>query len=145
MIGLLQRVSRAQVEIEGRISAAIGPGLLVLVCAERADGTAEADRLLQRLLNYRVFSDAQGKMNLALRQIAGGLLLVPQFTLAADTNKGNRPSFTPAAAPERGRALFEYMLARAHELHSPVAGGRFGAHMLVTLTNDGPVTISLRV
>ncbi len=145
MIGLLQRVSQAQVEVEGQIVGAIGPGLMVLVCAERGDGTAEADRLLERLLNYRVFSDAQGKMNLALREVDGGLLLVPQFTLAADTSKGNRPSFTPAAPPEQGRALFEYMLARAGELYPRVAGGRFGAHMQVTLTNDGPVTISLRV
>ncbi len=145
MIGLLQRVTQAQVAVEGQIIGAIGPGLMVLVCAERGDGTAEADRLLERLLNYRVFSDAQGKMNLAVREVDGGLLLVPQFTLAADTAKGNRPSFTPAAPPEQGRALFEYMLARAGELYSPVAGGRFGAHMQVTLTNDGPVTIWLRV
>jgi D-aminoacyl-tRNA deacylase len=145
MIGLLQRVSQAHVEVEGRIVGAIGPGLVVLVCAERGDGTAEADRLLERLLNLRVFSDAQGKMNLALREVDGGLLLVPQFTLAADTSRGNRPSFTPAAPPEQGRALFDYILARAAGLYSPVAGGRFGAHMRVTLTNDGPVTISLRV
>jgi D-tyrosyl-tRNA(Tyr) deacylase len=145
MIGLLQRVSQARVEVEGQIVGAIGPGLMVLVCAERGDANAEADRLLERLLNYRVFGDQQGKMNLCLREVGGGLLLVPQFTLAADTGKGNRPSFTPAAAPEQGRALFEYMLGRACELYSPVAGGRFGAHMQVTLTNDGPVTIWLRV
>jgi D-aminoacyl-tRNA deacylase len=145
MIGLLQRVSQAQVEIEGQIVGAVGRGLVVLVCAERGDGTAEADRLLERLLNYRVFSDAQGKMNLALREVDGGLLLVPQFTLAADTSKGNRPSFTPAAPPDEGRALFDYMLARAGKLYSRVAGGWFGAHMQVTLTNDGPVTILLRV
>jgi len=145
MIGLLQRVSQARVEVEGQVVGAIGPGLMVLVCAERGDGPTEADRLLERLLNYRVFSDAQGKMNLPLREVDGGLLLVPQFTLAADTSKGNRPSFTPAAPPEQGRTLFEYMLARARELYSPVEGGRFGAHMRVTLTNDGPVTIWLRV
>jgi D-tyrosyl-tRNA(Tyr) deacylase len=145
MIGLLQRVSQARVEIEGQTVGAIGQGIMVLVCAERGDGNAEADRLLDRLLNYRVFADAQGKMNLGLREVEGGLLLVPQFTLAADTHKGNRPSFTPAAPPEQGRALFEYMLARAGELYSPVAGGQFGAHMQVTLTNDGPVTIWLRV
>jgi D-tyrosyl-tRNA(Tyr) deacylase len=131
--------------VEGEVAGAIGPGLMVLVCAERGDGTAEADRLLERLLAYRVFSDAQGKMNLSLRDVEGALLLVPQFTLAADTSKGNRPSFTPAAPPEQGRVLFEYLLARAKESHSPVAGGRFGADMQVTLTNDGPVTIWLRV
>lgn len=145
MIGLLQRVSEARVEVEAAVVGAIGPGLLVLVCAERGDGTADADRLLERLLNYRVFSDAQGKMNLSLRDIDGALLLVPQFTLAADTSKGNRPSFTPAAPPEQGRILFEYMLARANERHPAVSGGRFGADMQVTLTNDGPVTIWLRV
>jgi D-tyrosyl-tRNA(Tyr) deacylase len=145
MIGLLQRVSQARVEVEGRTVGAIGPGLVVLVCAERGDGTSEADRLLERVLNYRVFSDAEGKMNLALRNVDGGLLLVPQFTLAADTSKGNRPSFTPAAPPEQGRALFEYMLTQAGGCWPRVAGGQFGAHMQVTLTNDGPVTIWLRV
>jgi len=145
VIGLLQRVSQARVEVAAQVVAAIGQGILVLVCAERGDGTAEADRLLQRLLDYRVFSDAEGKMNLGVRDVEGGLLLVPQFTLAADTRKGNRPSFTPAAPPEQGRALFEYMLGRASELYSRVAAGRFGAHMQVTLTNDGPVTIWLRV
>jgi D-tyrosyl-tRNA(Tyr) deacylase len=117
---------------------------MVLVCAERGDGEAEADRLLERLLNYRVFSDADGKMNLSLRQVGGGLLLVPQFTLAADTKKGNRPSFTPAAPPEQGRALFNHMFTQARAVHSPVERGQFGADMQVTLTNDGPVTIWLR-
>ena len=145
MIGLLQRVSQARVEVDGQIVGAIGQGIMVLVCAERGDETAEADRLLERLLNHRVFCDAQRKMNLGLREVDGGLLLVPQFTLAADTSKGNRPSFTPAAPPEQGRALFDYILARARELYSRVAGGRFVAHMQVTLTNDGPVTIWLRV
>jgi len=145
MIGLLQRVSQARVEVEGQVVGAIDLGLLVLVCAEHGDGVTEADRLLERLLNCRVFSDAQGKMNRALRDVDGGLLLVPQFTLAADTSRGNRPSFTRAAPPEEGRALFEHMLARARELYSKVAGGRFGAHMQVTLTNDGPVTIWLQV
>jgi len=144
MIGLLQRVSQARVEVEGAVVGAIGPGLMVLVCAERGDGTAEADRLLERILSYRVFSDAQGKMNLSLRGLDGALLLVPQFTLAADTSKGNRPSFTPAAPPEQGRVLFEYMLARAKASHPVVASGRFGADMQVTLTNDGPVTIWLQ-
>ena len=145
MIGLLQRVTEARVLVDGQIVGAIDHGLMVLVCAERGDGPTEADRLLERLLNCRVFDDAQGKMNLGLRDVRGGLLLVPQFTLAADTSRGNRPSFTPAAAPEQGRALFDYMLTRAAELHATVAAGRFGARMQVTLTNDGPVTIWLRV
>jgi len=145
MIGLLQRVSQARVEVAGAVIGAIGYGLIVLVCAERGDGTAEADRLLERLLNYRVFPDAQGRMNRSLRDIAGALLLVPQFTLAADTSKGNRPSFTPAAPPEQGRVLFEHMLAKANERHPAVAAGQFGADMQVTLTNTGPVTIWLRV
>lgn len=145
MIGLLQRVSRAQVDVAGSTVGRIGAGLLVLVCAEREDTQAEADRLLERLLGYRVFADIEGRMNLSLKDVAGGLLLVPQFTLAADTRKGNRPSFTPAAPPEEGKRLFDYLLARARNLHSPVASGAFGAQMQVTLTNDGPVTIWLRV
>jgi D-tyrosyl-tRNA(Tyr) deacylase len=145
VIGLLQRASQARVEVGAEVVGAIARGLMVLVCAERGDGEAEADRLLERLLNYRVFSDAEGKMNLSLRDVQGGLLLVPQFTLAADTRKGNRPSFTPAAAPEDGRRLFDHLLARARALHPDVAAGRFGADMQVTLTNDGPVTIWLQV
>jgi D-tyrosyl-tRNA(Tyr) deacylase len=145
VIGLLQRVSQARVEAGGQVVGAIAQGLLVLVCAERGDGEAEADRLLELLLNYRVFSDADGKMNLSLREVGGGILLVPQFTLAADTRKGNRPSFTPAAPPERARALFDHIFARAREVHSPVEKGQFGAEMQVALTNDGPVTIWLRV
>jgi D-tyrosyl-tRNA(Tyr) deacylase len=145
VIGLLQRVSQARVEAGGQIVGAIGQGLMVLICAERGDGEVEADRLLERLLNYRVFSDPDGKMNLSLRESGGGLLLVPQFTLAADTKKGNRPSFTPAAPPETARPLFDHMFARARTLHSPVEKGQFGAEMQVTLTNDGPVTIWLRV
>lgn len=145
MIGLLQRVSQAHVDVGGETVGAIGPGLMVLVCAERGDDDARADRLLERVLNYRVFGDRDGKMNLSLREVGGGLLLVPQFTLAADTHKGNRPSFTPAAPPETGRRLFEHTLAQARALHSPVEAGRFGADMQVTLTNDGPVTIWLRV
>jgi D-tyrosyl-tRNA(Tyr) deacylase len=144
VIGLLQRVTRAQVDVDDRTVGAIGIGLMVLVCAERGDQEAAADRLLERLLNYRVFSDADGKMNLSLRNVGGGLLLVPRFTLAADTRKGNRPSFTPAAPPDEGRRLFDYMLARAREAHSPVESGQFGANMLVSLTNHGPVTIWLR-
>lgn len=145
MIGLLQRVSRAEVVVSGRQVGSIGRGLLVLVCAERGDTESGADRLLERLLGYRVFSDAEGKMNLSLRDVAGGLLLVPQFTLAADTHKGSRPSFTPAAPPDEGRRLFEYILDRARGQHAIVASGEFGADMQVSLTNDGPVTFWLRV
>ena len=145
MIGLLQRVSQAKVEVDAASVGAIGPGLLVLVCAERGDTEAEADRLLERVLGYRVFGDAEGKMNLSLRDVHGGLLLVPQFTLAADTHKGMRPSFTPAAAPADGERLFDYFAAQARCAHRMVETGRFGAHMQVSLTNDGPVTIWLRV
>jgi D-tyrosyl-tRNA(Tyr) deacylase len=145
MIGLLQRVAQAEVEVDGASVGKIGPGLLVLVCAERGDGEAEADRLLERLLGYRVFGDADGKMNLSLRDVQGGLLLVPQFTLAADTDKGMRPSFSPAASPADGERLFDYFVARARESYPAVATGRFGAHMQVRLTNDGPVTLWLRV
>jgi D-aminoacyl-tRNA deacylase len=145
MIGLLQRVLQARVEVGGTTIGAIGRGLLVLVCAERGDSEAQADRLLDRLLGYRVFGDAEGKMNLSLQQVGGGLLLVPQFTLAADTSTGMRPSFSPAAPPAQGRPLFDYMLARAQRMHAPVAAGAFGADMQVTLTNDGPVTLWLRV
>ncbi len=145
MIGLLQRVAQAGVEVEGASVGAIGPGLLVFLCAERGDGEAEADRLLERVLGYRVFADADGKMNLSLREVRGGLLLVPQFTLAADTHKGMRPSFTPAAAPAEGERLFDYFAAMARAAHPVVETGRFGAHMQVSLTNDGPVTIWLRV
>lgn len=143
MIGLLQRVSQARVEVGGDVVGAIGRGLMVLVCAERGDADADADRLLERLLNYRVFPDAEGKMNLSLRDVRGGLLLVPQFTLAADTRKGTRPGFSRAAPPEVGRRLFDRVLALARERHAPVAAGEFGAHMAVTLTNDGPVTLWL--
>ena len=145
MIGLLQRVSQAGVEVDGASVGRIGPGLLVLVCAERGDGETEADRLLERVLGYRVFADAGGKMNLSLREVQGGLLLVPQFTLAADTHKGMRPSFSPAASPQEGERLFDYFAARARASFAPVETGRFGAHMQVSLTNDGPVTIWLRV
>lgn len=144
MIGLLQRVTAAQVTVEGAVIAAIERGLLVLVGVEAGDGRAQADRLLERLLGYRVFPDGDGKMNLSLRDIGGGLLLVPQFTLAADTAKGARPSFSPAAAPEVGKALFEYVVERARAAHPRLGYGRFGADMKVTLTNDGPVTFWLR-
>ena len=144
MIGLLQRVTQARVEVGGASVGAIGAGLLVLVCAERGDSEAEADRLLERVLGYRVFGDTEGKMNLSLREVQGGLLLVPQFTLAADTHKGMRPSFTPAAAPAEGERLFDYFAAQARAAYPRVETGRFGAHMQVSLTNDGPVTIWLR-
>lgn len=145
MIGLLQRVSSARVDIDGKTVGSIGRGLMVLLCAERGDDEAGAERLLERILDYRVFSDTLGKMNLSLRDVRGELLLVPQFTLAADTNSGNRPSFTPAAPPELGRRLFEHVVERATALHAGTARGRFGADMQVTLTNDGPVTFWLRV
>jgi len=145
VIGLLQRVSSARVDIDGETVGAIGQGLLVLVCAERGDDETSAFRLLERLLNYRVFPDALGKMNRSLRDTGGGLLLVPQFTLAADTSSGNRPSFTPAAVPEEGRRLFDAIVSRAAALHSDCSSGRFGADMQVSLTNDGPVTFWLRV
>ena len=145
MIGLLQRVRMAQVDVEGETVGAIEQGLLVFVGVEQGDGEPEADRLLERLLGYRVFPDAAGKMNLSVQDIGGGLLLVPQFTLAADTKKGMRPSFTPAATPEEGRRLFEYLVASARTRHAPVASGTFGADMQVTLTNDGPVTFWLQV
>ncbi len=145
MIGLLQRVSSASVCVNGEIIAAIDAGLLVLVGVERGDSEAGAQRLAERLLNYRVFSDSAGRMNLSLRDIGGGLLLVPQFTLAADTGSGNRPGFSAAAAPERGRELFDCLVAAAREQHITVQTGRFGADMQVSLCNEGPVTISLRV
>ena len=145
MIALLQRVSQARVEVDRATVGEIGHGILALVCAEPGDSHASADRLLERLLGYRVFSDDQGKMNLSVKDIGGGLLLVPQFTLAADTGKGMRPGFSTAAAPEVANALFDYLLMRARAAHAPVAAGCFGAHMSVSLTNDGPVTFWLRV
>ena len=143
MIGLLQRVSQAAVTVNGKTVGAIGRGILVFVGVERGDDEAKADRLLERLLGYRVFADAAGKMNLSVKDIAGGLLLVPQFTLAADTQKGMRASFTPAAPPQEGERLFGHLLAQARRQHAPVESGIFGADMQVTLTNDGPVTFWL--
>jgi D-tyrosyl-tRNA(Tyr) deacylase len=145
MIGLLQRVSKASVEVEGETIGAIGQGILALVCAEPGDNHQSAARLLERLLGYRVFPDAAGKMNLSVKDIGGGLLLVPQFTLAADTGRGMRPGFSSAAAPDVAALLFDRLVARARSLHAPVAAGRFGAHMRVALINDGPVTFWLRV
>jgi D-aminoacyl-tRNA deacylase len=145
MIGLLQRVSAASVSIDGQVVGRIDQGLLVLVGVQRGDTEREADRLLERLLTYRVFGDDQGRMNRSLQDVAGGLLLVSQFTLAADTGKGTRPGFSPAAEPELGRRLFEYITARARERHSVVESGVFGANMQVGLINDGPVTFWLEV
>jgi D-tyrosyl-tRNA(Tyr) deacylase len=144
VIGLLQRVSTAEVRVGPERVACIGRGLLVLVAVERGDGEAQANRLLERLLGFRVFPDDGGRMNLDVRAVGGGLLLVPQFTLAADTRKGMRPSFTPAAAPEEGERLFGHLVERARAEHAPVECGRFGAEMRVSLTNDGPVTFWLR-
>lgn len=145
MIALLQRVSCADVVVEGKQIAAINQGLLVLVGIERGDSEQQADRLLERVLGYRVFADSEGKMNLNVQDINGGVLLVPQFTLAADTQKGMRPSFTPAADPDTGQTLFEYLLAQARACYAEVGSGEFGADMQVSLTNDGPVTFWLQV
>ncbi|HWI82387.1 D-aminoacyl-tRNA deacylase [Ramlibacter sp.] len=145
MIGVLQRVSQARVVVDGRTVGEIGAGLLVLVCAERGDGPAQADRLLAKILKLRIFGDDAGKMNRSVQDVGGGLLLVSQFTLAADTSGGNRPSFTNAAAPDEGRRLYDYFVAQARAAHPVVATGEFAAHMQVQLVNDGPVTIPLRV
>jgi D-tyrosyl-tRNA(Tyr) deacylase len=145
MQALIQRVAEATVRVEGRVIGVIGPGLLVLLCAERGDGDAQADQLLAKLLKLRIFSDAAGKMNLSLQDTGGGLLVVSQFTLAADTSGGNRPSFTRAAPPDEGRRLYEHFVAQARAAHPVVATGEFGADMQVHLVNDGPVTIPLRI
>ena len=143
MIGLLQRVSEARVVVAGETVGAIEHGLLVLVGVQRGDDETRAERLLERLLGYRVFPDAQDRMNLSLRDIDGGLLLVPQFTLAADTKKGTRASFTSAAPPDEGERLFDYLVGSARAAHPRIATGRFGADMRVALLNDGPVTFWL--
>lgn len=145
MIGLLQRVSRAAVTVEDRRVGEIGPGLLVLVGVEKGDGAAQAERLLDRLLGYRVFADDQGRMNRSLTETGGGLLLVSQFTLVADTEKGTRPSFSSAAPPEDGRRCFDHLVQLARARHAIVATGEYAAHMRVELVNDGPVTFTLRV
>lgn len=144
MIGLLQRVTEARVSIAGQTCASIGHGLLVLVGVQPTDGLAQAERLLERLLGYRVFPDAAGKMNLSLRDTRGGLLLVPQFTLAADTRSGTRPGFSTAAPPTQARALFEQTVDLARAAHPAVGSGVFGADMQVSLVNDGPVTFWLQ-
>ncbi|MFT3817725.1 MAG: D-aminoacyl-tRNA deacylase [Rubrivivax sp.] len=145
MIALLQRVAQARVEVAGEVVGAIGQGLLVLVCAEPADTPALAAKLVDKLLKLRVFSDDAGKMNRSLQDVGGGLLVVSQFTLAADTRGGNRPGFSGAAPPDLGRSLYEDVLRIAREKHPVVHSGVFGADMQVHLVNDGPVTIPLRV
>lgn len=145
MIGLLQRVRSASVTVEGEVIAAIGAGMLVLVGVQKGDTEREVMRLVERVLGYRIFPDAQGRMNLSLRQTGGGLLLVPQFTLAADTKKGLRPSFTHAAEPVDGERLFDHIVASARSQHAPTGCGCFAADMQVALVNDGPVTFWLEV
>jgi D-tyrosyl-tRNA(Tyr) deacylase len=144
MIALIQRVAEASVRVDARLHAEIGPGLLVLIGVVRGDDEPRAARLLQRVLDLRVFADAAGRMNLSLRARAGGLLLVPQFTLAADTDSGNRPGFSNAAESTVAAGLFDYVVSLAHASHPQVASGVFGAHMQVALINDGPVTFWLQ-
>ena len=143
MIALVQRVAEARVAIGGRVVGAIGPGALLFVCAEPDDSEAIADRLIAKVLGLRIFADAAGKMNLDLATVGGGLLVISQFTLAADTSRGHRPGFSGAAGPELGRRLYERALATARRLHGDVASGEFGADMQVSLVNDGPVTIPI--
>jgi len=144
MIALIQRVLSAHVEVESRIVGSIEQGVLALIGVQRDDTHASADRLLERVLTYRIFADEAGRMNRSLTDVGGGLLLVSQFTLAADTRQGTRPGFSPAAAPDAARALFDHLLERARAAHAPVATGVFGAHMHVSLVNDGPVTFWLQ-
>ena len=143
MIGLLQRVSEARVEVDGEIISQVGRGLMVLVAVHRDDGQTDVERLAERLLGYRVFPDEAGRMNLSVRDIAGGLLLVPQFTLTADTNKGTRASFTKSASPDKASEHFDRLVANCRAGLDTVETGRFGANMKVSLTNDGPVTFWL--
>ena len=143
MIALIQRVSEAQVRVDGGLVGAIERGMLALIGVRRGDEEAVVERLLERLLTYRIFPDAQGRMNLSLREVGGGLLLVPQFTLAADTKKGTRAGFSTAAAPLEAARLFAQLVTRAREAYAPVSAGVFGAHMQVSLVNDGPVTFWL--
>ena len=145
MKAVLQRVAQARVDIAGRTVGEIGAGLLVLLCAERGDTDAAADRMLAKMLKLRIFSDAAGKMNRSVQDIGGGLLVVSQFTLAADVSGGNRPSFTLAAPPDEGRRLYDHFVAQARAAHPVVATGEFGADMQVHLVNDGPVTIALTI
>src|SRR5215472_8438115 len=143
MIGLIQRVESAEVRVDGAVVGAISRGVLAFVAVRRGDTGTEAGRLLERLLSYRIFPDADGRMNLSVREVGGGLLLVPQFTLAADTKKGTRAGFSAAAAPEAAQRLFAQLVQRAAEAYAPVSSGVFGAHMQVSLVNDGPVTFWL--
>src|ERR1700741_2661194 len=143
MIGLIQRVGSAEVRVDGRLVGAISRGVLAFIAVRHNDGETEAERLLERLLSYRIFPDAQGRMNLSLREVAGGLLLVPQFTLAADTRKGTRAGFSSAAEPREGQRLFGYLLEKARSSYPHVSAGVFGAHMQVSLVNDSPVTFWL--
>lgn len=145
MIALIQRVSEASVSVDGAVTGAIGRGILALVGVAATDTPEQAARMLEKLLSYRIFADDAGKMNLDVRQIGGGLLLVPQFTLLADTARGTRPGFSRAAPPQQARELFAVLLQQAREAHQPVASGVFGAHMQVALVNDGPVTFWLEV
>jgi D-tyrosyl-tRNA(Tyr) deacylase len=145
MMSVIQRVKQARVEVDGRITGQIDQGLLALVCAERGDTEAEADKLLAKMLKLRIFSDEAGKMNKSLQDVGGGLLVVSQFTLAADTRGGNRPSFTAAAAPDEGRRLYDYFVDQARLAHAQVQTGEFAADMQVHLVNDGPVTIPMRM
>jgi D-tyrosyl-tRNA(Tyr) deacylase len=145
LIALIQRVTQASVVVAQDTIGAIGPGILALIGVERDDTPAQAERLAERVLGYRIFADAAGKMNLSLKDVKGGLLAVPQFTLVADTQSGTRPSFSSGAPPEAGEKLFACFVERAMALHSPVQTGRFGAHMQIALVNDGPVTFWLQV
>jgi D-tyrosyl-tRNA(Tyr) deacylase len=145
MMALLQRVSEARVRVEGEVIGQIGTGLLVLLCAEKGDTEVVADKLLSKILKLRIFGDETGKMNRSVQDVGGGLLLVSQFTLAADVAGGNRPSFTQAAAPDEGRRLYEHFVAQAQKVHPVVQTGRFAADMKVALVNDGPVTIPMRM
>jgi len=145
MITIIQRVSQAQVCIAGQQAGSIKRGIMALIAVEKQDTEKSAQRLFERILNYRIFPDNENRMNLNLQSIQGGLLLVPQFTLAADTNSGNRPSFTPAASPEKGEQLFNYLVNYAQASYPNIATGQFGADMQVSLTNDGPVTFTLKV
>jgi D-aminoacyl-tRNA deacylase len=143
VIALIQRVSEAQVRVNGEVAGGIGQGVLALIAVRRTDNDESVGRLLERLLSYRVFADAGGKMNLSVREVGGGLLLVPQFTLAADTRTGTRAGFSTAAEPEHAQSLYAQLVQRAREAYAPVSAGVFGAHMLVSLVNDGPVTFWL--
>jgi D-tyrosyl-tRNA(Tyr) deacylase len=145
MIAILQRVSQASVQVDGQVIGQIGAGLLVLLCAEKGDTDAVADKMLAKMLKLRIFSDDAGKMNRSVQDVGGGMLVVSQFTLAADVAGGNRPSFTQAAAPDEGRRLYDHFVTQARNLHPMVQTGRFAADMQVSLVNDGPITIPMRM